>query len=158
MDVSFVNTPGVQGAQRKGSNKTTQAEYMRILRKFCTGDRLTHAECGLVRLTFSDDRRNRLVFTNVLAPIATQCFTDTFTNWALRLSAILRDQSLVRIDGAADIIVEAQADWLLQRRDPTTDFYSLLQSDGIDLPIPPNHQPKDALQASSETCASFGLR
>lgn len=156
MDAISVDTPGVQGAQHKGSNEATHAEYMRILRKFCAGDPLTHAECGLVRFIFSDDRRNCPVFTNVLAPIATQCFTDMFTDRALRLSAVLHDQSLVRIDGAADIIVEAQADWLLRRRDATTDFYLHIQSDGIDLPIPPDHLPKNALRASFETCASLG--
>ena len=65
-DANSVNTPGVQGAQHKGSNEATHAEYMRILKKFCAGDRLTHAECGLVRFIFSNDCRNRLVFTNVL--------------------------------------------------------------------------------------------
>ena len=69
---------------------------------------------------------------------------------------MLHDPSLILIDGAAEVIVEAQADWLLRRRDATPDFYSHIQSEGTDLPIPPNHHPTDALRAPSETCASLG--
>jgi len=140
MHANSIDTPGVQGAQHKGSNEVTHEQCMRILRKFCASNRLTHVECGLTRFFFSDDRRNRLVDTGVLAPVAAEPFTDTFVDRALRLSAMLHDPSLVLINGARDIIVDAQSDWTLQRRDATTDFYSLEQSDEVSLLLPPTRR------------------
>jgi hypothetical protein len=44
-----------------------------------------------VRFLFSEDRRNRLVHTNDLTPVATDGFTDAFAERALRLSAMLHN-------------------------------------------------------------------
>jgi hypothetical protein len=50
--------------------------------------------------------------------------------------------------------VDARSDWMLHRRDATTDFYSL--SDEVSLPLPPTHQPTKAPRALSGTCATLG--
>ena len=104
MHANSVDTPGVQGAQHKGSNEITHEQCMRILRKFCTNSRLTHIECGLTRFLFSDDRRNRLVLLASSRRSRWMPFTDTFVDRALRLSAVLHDPSLVLIDGAKELL------------------------------------------------------